>query len=66
MRQEMPGADQQIYSCVPWDHDPSLQRAAGSALILGVAIAAAHRREKPAVVMTGTRPGIRRHAATVD
>ena len=66
MRQEMPGADQQIYSCVPSDHEPSLQRAAGSAFVLGVAIAAARRREKPAVVMAGTRPCIRRHAATVD
>jgi hypothetical protein len=62
MRQEMPGADQQIYSCVPSDHEPSLQRAAGSAFILGVAIAAARRREKPAVIMAGTRPCIRRHA----
>ena len=62
MRQKMPGADQQIYSCVPWDHEPSLQRAAGSAFILGVAIAAARRREKPAVIMAGTRPCIRRHA----
>jgi hypothetical protein len=62
----MPGADQQIYSCVPSDHEPSLQRAADSAFILGVAIAAARRREKPAVVMAGTRPCIRRRAATVD